>query len=148
MSGKGGCTLSFDHVGKYVEDEMVARGWSLPDLAEAMGLPVREIEALIQGDQRLRVSYAERLGKAFGTSALIWLRLQQDRLEREMICTREELDALDPDTILGVWHTELEMECIFLEAREWAQEELFFPLVIIATGEQARYSRDVYTRST
>lgn len=141
MSRKGGCTLSFDHVGKYVEDEMVARGWSMQDLAEAIGLPFREVEALIKGDQRLYVSYAERLGKAFGTSALIWLRLQQDRLEREMICTREELDALDPDTILGVWHEELEMGCIFLEAREWILEDRIPSLAVIATGENVRRAR-------
>lgn len=58
--------------------------------------------------------------------------------EPQIIRTIKELEKLDPDTVLGVWHEELEMGCIFLEAREWSLEDMIPPLVIVATGEQVR----------
>lgn len=58
--------------------------------------------------------------------------------EPQIIRTIKELEKLDPDTVLGVWHEELEMGCIFLEAREWSLEDTIPPLVIVATGEQVR----------
>lgn len=60
----------------------------------------------------------------------------------QIIRTVDELDVLDPDTVLGVWHPELEMGCIFLEAREWVMEERIPPLAIIATGEHVRAARE------
>lgn len=59
----------------------------------------------------------------------------------EIIRTVGELEALDPDTVLGVWHEELEMGCIFLEAREWILEDVIPPLAVIATGEQVRQAQ-------
>ncbi|MCK2199178.1 hypothetical protein [Corynebacterium callunae] len=59
----------------------------------------------------------------------------------EIIRTVGELEALDPNTVLGVWHEELEMGCIFLEAREWILEDVIPPLAVIATGEQVRQAR-------
>lgn len=60
-----------------------------------------------------------------------------------IIHTIEDLEALDPDTVLGVWHPELEMGCIFLTADEWLSES--FPsvaLAVIATAEQVRAARN------
>lgn len=60
----------------------------------------------------------------------------------KIIRTVEQLDALDRDTVLGVWHPELEMGCIFLTAEEWLNES--FPsvaLVVIASGERVRAAR-------
>ena len=66
-----------------------------------------------------------------------------DRLAEppQIIRTREELAALDPDTLLGVWHPKLDMGCIFLQAREWAEEPVWPPLAVVATGEQVRAAR-------
>lgn len=43
--------MSFDHVGKYVEDEMVARGWSLPDLAFGPEI-LREIADILEKENQ------------------------------------------------------------------------------------------------
>lgn len=56
----------------------------------------------------------------------------------QVIRTVRELEALDPDTVLGVWNEELEMGCIFLKAREWILEDSFPPLTVIANGEYVR----------
>lgn len=60
--------------------------------------------------------------------------------EPQIVHTIEELEALDQNTVLGAWHEDLEMECIFLEAREWLKEDAIPPLVVVASGEQVRKS--------
>ena len=52
-----------------------------------------------------------------------------------------DLEALDPDTVLGVWHPDLDMGCILMPAREWADDPSVTPLSVLATGDQARAAR-------
>lgn len=62
-----------------------------------------------------------------------------------IIDTFAKLKQLDPDTLLGVWHEELDEGYIVLTAHELLNEsegwntEIAF--VVIATGEQARAAK-------
>lgn len=62
-------------------------------------------------------------------------------MKPRIIRTREELADLDPDTVLGVWHPDLDMGCILMPVREWAADPSVTPLAVIATGEQVRAAR-------
>lgn len=64
-------------VGEFIDDERRARGWSHADLAEALGVPVRGVHELIDGRGRVTANIAERLGRAFGTSAQYWSIMQK-----------------------------------------------------------------------
>lgn len=64
-------------VGEFIDDERRARGWSHADLAEALGIPVRGVHELIDGRGRVTANIAERLGRAFGTSAQYWSIMQK-----------------------------------------------------------------------
>lgn len=64
-------------VGEFIADEATERGWKQADLAEALGMPVREADALISGEKRVTANLAERLGRAFGTTPALWLNLQK-----------------------------------------------------------------------
>ena len=59
-----------------------------------------------------------------------------------VIRTRDELAALDPDTVLGVWHPDLDMGGIIMPAREWANDPSTTPLAVIATGDHVRAARE------
>ena len=61
--------------------------------------------------------------------------------EPQIIRTVDDLHTLDPDTVLGVWHPDLHMGCIFMPAREWADEPSVPPLAVIATGDHVRAAR-------
>lgn len=66
-----------------------------------------------------------------------------DRMDAppRIIRTLEELATLDPDTVLGVWHPDLDMGCILMPAREWADDPSVTPLAVIATGDHVRAAR-------
>lgn len=64
-------------VGEFIDDERRARGWSYADLAKALGIPVRGVHELIDGRGRVTANIAERLGRAFGTSAQYWSIMQK-----------------------------------------------------------------------
>ena len=82
------------HPGEYVWEEMKARGWGVRDLAWKMTGKEAEFPNLVSVckslmDCKLDINknIALRLGKALGTSASMWLKLQsawdQWRLEQE-----------------------------------------------------------------
>ena len=61
----------------------------------------------------------------------------------QVIRTVEELQALDPETVLGVWNPALDMGCIFLTAGELVREptDPRIRWAVIATAEQVRAAR-------
>lgn len=65
------------HPGEIIRDEIDERGWTVAQFSEAMGLPIFEVEALLNGKKRVTVSVAERLGRAFDTSVVSWLNMQK-----------------------------------------------------------------------
>lgn len=62
---------------EFIRDEMNERGWSKAQLCEAIGLPSGDVEAILNDRKRVTISVAERLGRAFGTSAVFWCNLQK-----------------------------------------------------------------------
>jgi len=64
-------------VGEFIAEELEARFWSHADLAARTGLSPDEVTAIIEGKRQLLCRDAEALGRAFGTSAELWLRLQR-----------------------------------------------------------------------
>lgn len=60
----------------YILEEMNARSWSVPDLANAMGCDPAFVQNILDG-ARLTAIDAERLAKAFGTSSDLWLNLDR-----------------------------------------------------------------------
>ncbi len=62
--------------GEFIEEELEARGWSQRDLAEIMGCSARLVNEIIRGKRAITPETARRLGAAFGTSATLWLNLE------------------------------------------------------------------------
>jgi HTH-type transcriptional regulator / antitoxin HigA len=62
--------------GKWVEDELEARGWSQVDLAEIIGRPAQLISEVISGKRGITPETAEGLADAFGTSPELWMNLE------------------------------------------------------------------------
>ncbi len=63
--------------GEYLRDELDERGWDCAALAARTGLSVLEVTAILNGSQPILVRTAEKLERALGTSAVMWLRLQK-----------------------------------------------------------------------
>ena len=61
--------------GEFIKEELEARSWTRSYLAEIMGCPAWEVYDLIAGRKGITPEVAKALGKAFGTSADIWMRL-------------------------------------------------------------------------
>ena len=69
--------------GEFLKDEIEARGWTQSTLAEIMGRPVKAINDIILGKRAITARTANELSHALGTSAELWLRLENDyRLSR------------------------------------------------------------------
>lgn len=66
---------SAKHPGRIVKRELDARGWKQRDLAEKMGRPEQTINELVSGKLGISIRMARELGAAFGTSAILWARL-------------------------------------------------------------------------
>ena len=67
------------HPGEYIKDEMEARGWDVAELAKRMSvheMPVELVVSLIECKQDITTNIAFGLRRAFGTSAGLWLNLQ------------------------------------------------------------------------
>ncbi|MFN8474771.1 MAG: HigA family addiction module antitoxin [Anaerolineae bacterium] len=62
--------------GSIVQAELEERGWTQRDLAEIMGRPAQAINEIIRGNKRITPETAVELGKAFGTSAELWMNLE------------------------------------------------------------------------
>lgn len=65
------------HPGVFVLEEMQARGWSRAEFAEKSGLRITQIAAIVFGEAEVTSDIADSIGKAFGTSAVLWRNLQE-----------------------------------------------------------------------
>jgi HTH-type transcriptional regulator/antitoxin HigA len=69
--------------GDFIAEELEARGWSQGDLARILGRLLQALSAVIRGKEAITRETAVGLGAAFGTSAEIWLNLENSsRLHR------------------------------------------------------------------
>lgn len=62
--------------GEYIQDAMDERGWTQEDLADVMGVTRQHINRLLGGVTGVTPETAIALGKAFNTSAELWMNLQ------------------------------------------------------------------------
>jgi HTH-type transcriptional regulator / antitoxin HigA len=70
--------------GEFIRDEIEARNWTQEDLAEILGRPLRTVNQIITGKKAITPQTAKELAAAFGTSAELWLNLENAyRLGRE-----------------------------------------------------------------
>lgn len=67
-------------VGDFLAEELEERGWTEADFAVIIGQPTRFVEELISGERELRRESAALVGAALGTSAELWLNLQDTYL--------------------------------------------------------------------
>ena len=65
------------HPSEYIQDELLARGWTTKQFAIMARLHQAEAERLANGDLGVTPRLALRLSQAFGTSAAIWYRMQR-----------------------------------------------------------------------
>ena len=78
--------------GEYIKDELAARGWTQSDLAQVLGRSSPKVSELINGKRRITIRTARELAAAFGTSAQVWLNLEnQWRLRQD----RSPVDAIE-----------------------------------------------------
>ena len=62
--------------GVYIREEIKERGWTQEDLALIMDRPLPTINRIINGKKRITADTAKQLGAAFGTSAELWMNLE------------------------------------------------------------------------
>jgi len=62
--------------GEFIREELEARGWTQGDLAAVLGRPVSAINEIINGKKRITAETAKALAAAFGTSAQVWMNLE------------------------------------------------------------------------
>src|SRR5271168_150640 len=60
-------------VGKFIKDELLARGWTQAELAYVMGRRATEISSLMVGRRQLSPELAQELGVVLGRGAEYWL---------------------------------------------------------------------------
>ena len=64
------------HPGEYLKDELDMREWTQTGLAEMIGRPLRVVNRIIAGKAGITAQTAQQLAAAFGTSAELWMSLQ------------------------------------------------------------------------
>lgn len=80
------------HPGEILADELELLGLSIRRFAAHIGVPPNAVSAIINGQRSVSPQMAQRLGRAFGTSARYWMNLQLNHDEKR---AREEMqDAL------------------------------------------------------
>ena len=88
------------HPGEVLREEfLVPLGLSAGALAKVCGVPRTRIERIASEETAITADTALRLGKAFGTSAQLWLNLQNEfdmRTAKSQI--GRELDSITPIT--------------------------------------------------
>jgi addiction module HigA family antidote len=65
------------HPGQHLRDELDELGLSINALARALDVPTNRITAILNGKRSITTDTAYRLSCFFGTSAELWLNLQQ-----------------------------------------------------------------------
>lgn len=66
--------------GEFLAEELDARGWSQQDFAAVLGRPVQFVSEVITGKREITRESAAQIGAALGTSADLWLNLQDTYL--------------------------------------------------------------------
>lgn len=66
--------------GRILEQELVARRWSLNDLARTMNYPDRTLQKLIEDSEPITWEIAQKLAQALGTSTEFWVNLEGNYL--------------------------------------------------------------------
>ncbi len=62
--------------GGYLADELEARGWTQAEFAEILGRPPQFVSEIVSGKKEITRESAAQIGAALGTSAEMWLKLQ------------------------------------------------------------------------
>ena len=62
--------------GEFLREELQARNWTQGDLAEILGRPLARINEIICGKRAITPETAKGLSEALGTSADLWLNLE------------------------------------------------------------------------
>jgi addiction module HigA family antidote len=65
------------HPGRFLADELQALDMGVPELAEILHVPANRIYQILKGQQALTADTALRLSQWLGTSAEMWLNLQE-----------------------------------------------------------------------
>lgn len=65
------------HPGELLREDMEALGLSARALAEAITVPHNRIAAILRGERAITADTALRFAAYFGTSAEVWMNLQQ-----------------------------------------------------------------------
>lgn len=98
--------------GEFLAEELEVRGWSQQDFASILGRPVQFVSEIITGKREITRESAAQIGAALGTSAELWLNLQDtyllwrqslnEDLQRNVraVRTRAELQKLAPVRLL------------------------------------------------
>lgn len=83
-------------VGEFLAEELDERGWTIEEFSIILGLPETSVKDVIAGRSEISPQTARRIGAALGTSAQLWLNLQ-DRFRDQ--CTsgssRREIPLAD-----------------------------------------------------
>lgn len=64
--------------GEHLADELEARGWTQAEFAEILDRPAQFVSEIISGKKEITRESAAQIGAALGTSAEMWLKLQDD----------------------------------------------------------------------
>lgn len=70
--------------GDIIKDAMEELGWQQNDLAEILGLSLKSVNLILNNKQAITPETAELLGKAFSTSAELWLNLDAKHQLRKL----------------------------------------------------------------
>lgn len=128
--------------GEFLAEELDARGWTQADFAAILGRPAQFVSEIISGKKEITRESAAQIGAALGTSAQMWLTLQDQYLlwlqerdakaqnELDDVRRRARLNEKVPVTVLrkaGVLRAtsleELESEVLtFLELKSFEEE--------------------------
>lgn len=65
------------HPGEVLADELEALGLSAAELARMIDVPANRVSQIVRGKRNITADTALRLGRYFGTSADLWMNLQQ-----------------------------------------------------------------------
>lgn len=83
--------------GDYLAEELAERHWSQSDFAEILGRPTQFVSEIISGKKEITRESAAQIGAALGTSAELWLNLQNTFLlwrHEQDTGTQRELNAV------------------------------------------------------
>lgn len=81
--------------GEYLQDELEARGWSISEFAEILGRPTQAVSEIINGRKLITPETAAEIGRALGTSAEVWLNLQNTYRLRHLSTEPSHLVEVD-----------------------------------------------------